>query len=209
MKIELKNIHYRAQLSEETSAFSANLYINGYKAGTVSNQGHGGTTNYTPFNEKGRTLIKEAEIYCKRLPPEKYTVDGKEHQLDMDLELYIDNLINAYLKEKDLQQFRNKLKKYTDNHIVIGIPDRLFRTLRLKFPIELLLIHPHGRAVLTDIIKARIIPNLKEKEKVLNTNIPEDTLKTAGLSPHQYVPPKTEVQKKVSQKTSRRKGKKL
>lgn len=100
MKIELKAIHYSEQLSRETAAFSANLYIDGYKAGTASNQGHGGNTSYTPFNEKGKSLIREAEGYCKNLPPEKYTIGGKEHQLDMDLELYIDNLLNSWMKDK-------------------------------------------------------------------------------------------------------------
>ena len=51
MKIELKGIHYSKQLSRETVAFSANLYVNGYKAGTASNQGHGGNTNYWGVSE--------------------------------------------------------------------------------------------------------------------------------------------------------------
>ena len=143
MKIELKGIHYSAQLSEETSAFSANLYINGYKVGIASNHGQGGATNYTSFNEKGRQLIKEAEAYCKSLPPEKYTVGGEQHQVDMNLELYIDNLLTDYLKKKDLRQFRKKLGKYTTNHIVIGIPDQSFHTLQLKFHIDLYCLPTH------------------------------------------------------------------
>ena len=205
MKIELKNIHYSEQLSEETSAFSANLYINGYKAATASNRGNGGPTNYASFDEKGKQLIKEAEAFCKNLPPEKYTVGGEEHQLDMDLELYVDSLLTDYLKKKDLQQFRKKLKKYTGNHIAIGIPDQSFRTLRLKFPIDLLLIHPQGKSVLTDVIKEKVITNLKENERVLNTNIPEEVLKNAGLSKSQYTPPKTGIQKDTKQKTVHRK----
>ncbi|TAN14749.1 MAG: hypothetical protein EPN37_11520 [Chitinophagaceae bacterium] len=209
MKIELKGIHYSAQLSEETSAFSANLYINGYKVGTASNHGHGGATNYTPFNEKGRQLIKEVEAYCKSLPPEKYTVGGEERQLDMNLELYIDDLLTDHLKKKNLQQFRKKLKKYTTNHIVIGIPDQSFRTLRLKFPIDLLLTHPQGESVLTDIMKEKIIPFLKENEKILNPNIPEKILKNAGLSENQYIPPKTGIQEDERQKNAHRKGESL
>jgi hypothetical protein len=209
MKIELKGIHYSAQLSEETAAFSASLYINGYKAGTASNQGHGGNTNYTPISEKGKTLIKEAETYCRSLPPKRYNIGGKEHLLDMDLELYIDNLLNDYLKNKDLQQFRKKIEKYAADHIVIGIPDQSFRTLRLKFPVDFLLVHPQGESALTSIIRAKIIPNLTENEKVLNNNIPEKVLKKAGLSPDQYILHKAEKQKRVSQKTSHRKGKKL
>lgn len=192
MKIELKGIHYSKQLSRETAAFSANLYVNGYKAGTASNQGHGGNTNYTPFNEKGRALIREAETYCKNLPPEKYTIGEEEHQFNMDLELYIDNLLNDYLKNKDLQQFRKKLEKYAGNHIVIGVPDQSFRTLQLKFPVDLILVHPNGESVLADVIREKILPNLTENEKVLNANIPEKVLKNAGLSSNQYILPKPE-----------------
>lgn len=209
MKIELKTIHYNDQLSEETAAFSANLYINGYKAGTASNHGRGGATNYTPFDEKGRALIKEAEAYCKSLPPDKYTVGEEEHQLDMDLELYIDNLLQDYLRKKDLQQFRKKFEKYAENHIVIGVQDQSFRTLRLKFPVDLILVHPNGESVLADVIREKIIPDLKENEKVLNTNIPEKVLKNAGLSSDQYLPHKPGKQKNVSQRINHRKGKNL
>lgn len=209
MKIELKGIHYSAQLSEETSAFSANLYINGYKVATTSNRGHGGSTDYVPINEKGRQLIKEAEAYCKSLPREKYTLGVEEHELNMNLELYIDNLLTDYLKKKDLQQFRKKLEKYTTNQIVIGIPDQSFRTLRLKFPIDPLLTHPQDESVLTDIMKEKIIPYLKENEKILNPNIPEKVLKNAGLSADQYVLPNTEIQKDIKQKPTHRKGKTL
>jgi len=41
MKIELKNIKHMPSLSEETEAFSANLYINDVKAGIGSNGGRG------------------------------------------------------------------------------------------------------------------------------------------------------------------------
>lgn len=209
MRIELKNIYYSKQLSEETNAFKAALYINGIRAGMAENAGHGGCANYYPLNEKGRALIKEAEAYCGSLPPKKYIVGGKEYQLDMGLELYIDNLLIDYLENKNLQQFRKKLEKYAAKQIVIGILDQSFRTLRLKSPIDLFLIHPQGEPILADLIKEKVIPNMKENEKILNTNIPEKVLKKAGLSANQYILPKTEIQKNVSQKTSHNKGKKL
>src|SRR5882672_7853638 len=100
MKIELKNIHFSERLSEETLAFAANLYINGTLAGRASNQGHGGPTDYHGINMKGVELIKEAEAYCKTLPPEKFTVEGKDYSYDMNLEHFIDNLLTSYLQEK-------------------------------------------------------------------------------------------------------------
>jgi hypothetical protein len=209
MKIELKGIHYSAQLSEETSAFSANLYINGYKVATTSNRGHGGSTDYVPFNEKGRQLIKEAEAYCKSLPPEKYTVGGEEHQLDMNLELYMDNLLTDYLKEKDLQQFRKEIKKTSNTQIVIGIPDQYFRTLNIKMAISVILNDPTRKSLLIAILKDNILPRMQEDERVLNTNIPAEVLKKAGLKENQYIPPKTGIQKDARQKNAHRKGKSL
>lgn len=201
MKIQLKNIHHSEQLSEETNAFSANLYINGIKAGVASNRGHGGPTDYRALDERGLRLIQEAEEYCKSLPPEKFTVEGKEYTLDSNLENHIDNLLTQYLQQKDLQKFRNKLDKAMEQSIVVGIPDRSFRKLTFKMPIGMLLVHPKGPEVITKVIATKIIPDLKEEDQVLNTNIPEKILRDAGLTSKQYVTPsETKPVKKVEQK---------
>jgi hypothetical protein len=187
MKIQLKNIQHSEALSEETNAFTANLYINDIKVGTASNRGHGGPTDYHAFNERGRQLIKEAEEYCKTLPPEKFTVEEKEYTLDSNLESYIDNLLQKHLEQKDLQKFRVKLDNAIQQTIVFGIPDQSYSKLRLKFPVDLILAHPNGKNILTDILIRRVKPELKEGEVILNTNIPESILKNAGFKPEQYV----------------------
>jgi len=189
MKIELKNIHHSEQLSQETNAFSATLYINNIKAGTATNQGHGGPTDYYSFNERGRQLIKEAEEYCKNLPPEKFRSAGKEYTLDNNLTMYIDNLLYKHLSQKELQKFRRKVDKAMEQSIVVGIPDNSFRTLTFKMPLGMLLVHPNGPNIIKDVIVTKIIPNLKEREQVLNTNIPEKVLQDAGLKSEQYVKP--------------------
>ncbi|PYF74634.1 hypothetical protein [Pedobacter nutrimenti] len=53
MKIELKNIKYFDALSEETTLFNANLYIDGKKAGIVKNDGRGGSTFHMGTTAKG------------------------------------------------------------------------------------------------------------------------------------------------------------
>jgi len=190
MKIELKNIHFSQQLSQETNAFSANLYIDDVKAGAASNHGYGGATDYLAYNDQGQQLIRQAEDYCKTLPPDKFTIDGKEYNIDMNLEHHIDNLLNEHLRQKDLQQFRNKAQRAGEKSIVVGIPDQSFKTLGLKFPVDMLLIHPKGPDILTDILIKRVVPNLKEDEIIMNTNIPEKILKQAGLNEKQYAAPK-------------------
>jgi hypothetical protein len=48
MDIKLKNIHVDHRLSEETNAFTADLFINGKNVGTAMNSGQGGMTSCRP-----------------------------------------------------------------------------------------------------------------------------------------------------------------
>lgn len=205
MKIELKNIYHSERLSEETNAFEANLYINGYKAGVASNEGHGGPTHYVPFNEKGKELIKEAETWCKTLHPIPFTAGGEEHSLDMDLELYIDDLLTRHLQQKDLQQFRNKLERKMTDHIVFGTADQSFASIKLPVDIDTYVSRAESQKLLAEIIKKHIVPGLTDDKILLNTNIPEQILKDAGLKPGQYVTP---VQKSLK-KPQKRKGRSI
>jgi hypothetical protein len=204
MKIELKNIQHSESLSQETNAFTANVYINGLRAAVASNQGHGGPIGYQPVNEFGRRLIKEAEEYCKILPAEKFTSGGKEYTLEMNLESVIDNLLEKHLQQKDLQKFRNKMERCMEQGLVYGVPDQQYTNLKFKMPIDMLLVHPNGPKMLRDFIITKIIPELKEGEKILNTNIPEKIYQEAGLSPKQYFPmAENKELKKVTKKMQR------
>ncbi|MHA2403822.1 MAG: hypothetical protein ACXADH_12575, partial [Candidatus Kariarchaeaceae archaeon] len=44
--ISLKNIRVHNDMSEETTCFSASVYVNGVKAGTAKNDGRGGCNMY-------------------------------------------------------------------------------------------------------------------------------------------------------------------
>lgn len=46
MKIEIKNISYSERMSEETSCFSADLWVDGKKIGVISNRGTGGCDDF-------------------------------------------------------------------------------------------------------------------------------------------------------------------
>ncbi|TDX00459.1 hypothetical protein [Dinghuibacter silviterrae] len=189
MKIELKNIHRSEKLSEETSAFSANLYINDIKAGIASNRGQGGATMYISFNEKGRQLIQQAEAWCSAQPQEKFTYKGKEYSNPVTLENFIDNLLAVHLQRKNLEKFKRKLGKDTQKGIAFGIPDQEYQILHFKMPIKGILEAPNGYEVLRNTIVKRVVPQMKEGEKILNTNIPEKILKDVGLGEHDYVRP--------------------
>lgn len=111
MKIELKNIKYFAAGSEETSCFVATIYVNGKNAGEARNEGHGGPTSFHPWE-----LQKTIDEYAATLP--KKTADmGKDEPFEyaQDAESICDDLLNAYLIEKDLKKLLAKRMIYTKN----------------------------------------------------------------------------------------------
>jgi hypothetical protein len=189
MEINLKNIYVSERLSRETMAFQATLFINNYKVGTVSNEGQGGAMMYHPLEDKGNFFIREAEAWCRKLPPAVFPeeVDGKPMTLPMDLELYLDNIITAWLKEKDLQKFRRKMEKDMRTAILFGIPDKAYRVMRYKMPIDSMIGYGKGVERLRIDIHKLIIPLLGEGEKILNTNIPPAIIKKLGIDDEKVV----------------------
>lgn len=186
MKIELKRIEFSEALSEETNAFSANLYINDKHAGFATNRGHGGPTDYHARDEKGNLLIKEAEAYCKALPPYTYTSEGETHSIDMDLEMYIDDLLAKHLREKYDQQFKRSLERAMVKSFVIGNPKATCDTITFKVPLTTIIAASNGTERMVNNIKKYVIPELTDGKMLMNTNIPESILKLAGLREDQY-----------------------
>lgn len=91
MKIELKNVKHAAFASQETDCFQASVYIDGARAGEVSNEGHGGPNRYEPWALQ--TRINE---YAKTLPSVHY------HGMDLpqDADTLIGDALNAHLQHK-------------------------------------------------------------------------------------------------------------
>ena len=102
MDIKLKNVKYIASMSEETHCFTASVYIDGVKAGEVSNRGHGGPNEFRP------DAVRETiDAYAKTLPPIKCSFkdkDGKDVEMDVCSEIIIGDLMNDHLAEKDLKR---------------------------------------------------------------------------------------------------------
>ena len=125
MKIELKKIKTNLAFSEETIMFNAEVCINGVVVGTAQNDGHGGNTYYgangyglsDEIRERNKTLIKQAEDFCKALP--KIKVADLNFEYDQSLESVIDDLISKHLEEKEVK----KLEKKMETHIMWGIPN--------------------------------------------------------------------------------------
>lgn len=111
MQIELKRISHNERLSEETFAFSADLYIDGAKAGDVRNSGHGGCHMFSD-----RAAEERLNAYARTLAPIDVSGmyrDGEKHTMPQDAESIVNDLVSAYLVERDLKKALSKRILYT------------------------------------------------------------------------------------------------
>lgn len=179
ISIQLKKLKIYDRLSEETIAFAADLYINNVKAGVTNNSGKGGNTVYIPLNKTGRLLIKQAESWCAAQPPEilkDVPTKGHEITIPQSLENYIDTIVSNYQKEKDIKDLERKLAKHAEYNIVYGIPGKYYYRCQMPLPIKDMLAEPKGKAALSEAIEKLLLPKLKDDEKILNTNLPDDMI---------------------------------
>ena len=103
MKIELKAIQYAAFSSEETSCYSANLYIDDRKIGTVDNDGRGGCDRFLGDH----AAFAAADAWCKANLP-RWQHD--ERSFETDLEMRCAQLLNNWIAARDLKTaFRTKV----------------------------------------------------------------------------------------------------
>ncbi len=119
MKIELKKVKHAAFLSEETEAYSAEVYVDGKRAGSSSNEGHGGP-DHVQWLDRG--FGAKVEAYIKSLPPvpvdPAWGGDGKP--LPMDVDLFFGQLISAHLKAKDEEKKRKREEKAAAKARAVG-----------------------------------------------------------------------------------------
>ena len=97
-KIELKNLKHSDFASQETYCFEASVYIDGKKAGTVSNQGCGGCHSYHP-NTLYHILAKEAA----KLPHHEWRLNDEVLSIAPDADTIISELVTEALTAKDLK----------------------------------------------------------------------------------------------------------
>lgn len=119
MKIELKNLKYAAFASHETNCFSANVFIDGVKAGTASNEGYGGPTDVHP-----ESLLKKLNAEAKKRPAVKVE-DIAYKMTGCDL---IDELVDEALMDR---QILKEMKK----RVVWVIDGVLHHSIVFKAPV--------------------------------------------------------------------------
>jgi hypothetical protein len=163
MKIELKKLKIAEHMSEETTAFTADIYVNGKQAGYAKNDGHGGCTFYHSYEGK-RSLIEAAEKHCLGLPAQKFDMGGGRDPfvMKMNLENFIDQLVEDELKKKDQKRMEKKMV----NCIMWGVPGSLSYTqVKLPKPLSAYPLVALQKAV--DTYKKEF----KKGEVFLNTNL--------------------------------------
>jgi len=170
MKIELKQIKHYERLSEETNFFTAFIYVNGIKCASAENRGVGGNTDIWPLDIKYKEIVKQAEDFCKTLPPYVFS-DGDT--MPYSLETLADELLEKYLDEKHKEKQAKKMAKLFINSIVIGNDLEYYsRNFKISIP-DLIAKYPQE-------FKKHILELIKKYEgkgyTILNTNIPQSIL---------------------------------
>jgi len=156
MKIELKNVKFSEAMSEETNAFTANLYINGRNIGYCKNQGHGGCTDYNANSPEDRKVIAEAEAYCKAQPD----IDFGTFSVPNNLEHTIDLLFEDWLKATKKQE------RKMQTCILVGVPNsNSYGVYNFKRPLSEVPVGQLNASIL------RIKSKLETGEVILNTNL--------------------------------------
>lgn len=126
-KIEMKAIIHSEELSEETNCYSASIYINGKKAISVSNRGHGGCDHQDEFISGS---LDAANEYCKRNMPATNTLCSGV--IFGNLEDWSHKQVTRHLIKKDMNKALKRsvwIYSFADKEL-IGYP---FRQKGIKF----------------------------------------------------------------------------
>ena len=160
MKIELKRISINERMSEETTCFVADVYVDGVNVGEAKNDGHGGSTFVYAGSAPGnRQLVAKAEAYAKTLPDIHYP--DMNFSLKSDLEHIVDDLVFAEQKKKDAKKLEKKMEK----SIMFGVPNSgTYSQISFKVPLSSM-----SKAELQGYV-VQYKSKFKKGEVFLNTN---------------------------------------
>lgn len=113
MDVTLKNLRHNPRLSHETNAFTADIWIDGKKAGYAENAGHGGSTLIQP-----RECRDRLNAYAATLP--RVQTDLPDHEdpsrtwsYQPDAENLVDDLVTKTLQENHVKRILSKRVIYT------------------------------------------------------------------------------------------------
>lgn len=123
VKIELKNVKINQSFSEETLCFTAKFYVNGKKAGSVSNAGHGGACD-VDFDDP--MVEKQVVDYINSLPEEICEdfkeKDGSPMKIKITLDYFFADLADKVEKAQYEKNRSKKLAKFREKCLLKGLP---------------------------------------------------------------------------------------
>lgn len=136
--IALQSIKHVAHFSEETHCYTAVLYVDGERWGTVSNRGHGGPDDFHGEDGRGYADIETLNtLIAKTFKPYVY----ENHELEQNLEMVCGDLVNQWLRDKE---FTRGMKA----KVLFTKPD-------MQGIWELNVKKPHTHATLLDAMRAK------------------------------------------------------
>lgn len=115
MRITLKNLSVSDRLTEETLAFSADVYVDGKKVGTAMNRGNGGCTRL----DIPRETVAAMDAF---LGTTIHTVPGTDLSYPEDAESFIHSLA---WKMHDRKKLVATITKRMRDAVVFGTPEGL------------------------------------------------------------------------------------
>lgn len=98
-RVELRGVKYAAFASQETHCFTATIYIDGKKAGSVENEGHGGPNSYHPH-----TVETQLDAIAATQPDCEFGEGESKWSIKQDADILVGDLMNAYLEQRDLKR---------------------------------------------------------------------------------------------------------
>lgn len=109
MKIELKKISYAKSLSEETPAYSAQVWVDDVYVCDVSNHGTGGPDMQSPARGTDHKDLAALDAAIKATYPKQSFMSGDEkHEYETDLELLCHLLLDRADLEKTVRRDLSK-----------------------------------------------------------------------------------------------------
>lgn len=164
MELELKNIKVHPDMSEETTCFSATLWVDGKPAASCRNDGRGAPTDVLFWDGNRSDIAVKAYEYCRNNPVILWA--GDRSFILHNVEDRVDELLMEYLQKRMIKRDQNKglilhKKDSKDPYYVVHA------TWKFGSLISTLMKTEQGR----NHIKNTIIESQKDGYEILNTNI--------------------------------------
>ncbi len=103
-EITLEDIKIEKIQKGKIPAFTANIFIDGIKAGIAANKGKGAETEIWSTNSMGTKLLNAAKRYCSSLPALEIRINNIPVPYRVSLSNYIDSLIIEHQEAKSINR---------------------------------------------------------------------------------------------------------